>query len=131
MEILIGRITADAKINITKNKKQVVNFTIAINDSFKPTGSSELKKVTTFVNCSYWIGTGIVALLKKGTLVELFGRIHVSAWKNREGEAMANLNLHVSTIKLHGKPTAASVIEKQGASSTANPKIAATEDLPF
>lgn len=131
MEILIGRITADAKINSTKNKKQVVNFTIAINDSFKLKGSSELKKFTTFVNCSYWLGTGIAALLKKGTLIELFGRIHVSAWKNREGEAIANLNLHVSSIKLHGKPAAGSNSEKQSISVTTNQGKTATEDLPF
>jgi single-strand DNA-binding protein len=130
MEILIGRITADAKINSTKDKKKVVNFTIAINDSFKSKGSSELKKVTTFVNCSYWIGTGIAILLKKGALVELFGRIRVSAWKNRDGEAMANLNLHVRSIKLHGKSAAASNNEKQRVSE-ANPQIAATGDLPF
>ncbi len=131
MEILIGRITADAKINSTKDKKQVVNFTIAINDSFKPKGSDELKKLTTFINCSYWIGTAIAPHLKKGVLVELFGRISVSAWKKVDGEAMASLNLHVSSIKLHGKPTAATEMEKKPVSATAAPVSNATEDLPF
>jgi single-strand DNA-binding protein len=131
MEILIGRITADAKIISTKNNRQVVNFTIAINDSFKPKGSSELKKVTTFVNCSYWISTGIVAYLKKGVLVELIGRIHVSAWKKTDGEPMAKLNLQVSSIKLHGKPAAHLDKEVQAVSTAAKPEMAAAEDLPF
>ena len=131
MEILIGRITTDAKINSTKDKKQVVNFTIAINDSFKTKGKGELKKLTTFVNCSYWIGTGIAPHLKKGVLVELFGRISVSAWKKVDGEAVASLNLHVSSIKLHGKPTAATESEKEVVPATAAPVSNATEDLPF
>src|SRR5450432_1388335 len=131
MEILIGRITADAKVNSTKDKKQVVNFTIAINDSFKTKGKGELKKLTTFVNCSYWISTGIVPHLKKGVLVELFGRISVSAWKKVDGEAMASLNLHVSSIKLHGKPTAATERENKVVSATAAPVSNPTEDLPF
>jgi single-strand DNA-binding protein len=131
MEILIGRITADAKVNSTKDKKQVVNFTIAINDSFKTKGKGELKKLTTFVNCSYWIGTGIAPQLKKGVLVELFGRISVSAWKKVDGEAMASLNLHVSSIKLHGKPIAATESAKEVVPATAAPVTNATEDLPF
>ena len=131
MEILIGRITADAKINRTKDNRQVVNFTIAINDSFKTKGNSELKKLTTFVNCSYWISTGIAEYLKKGALVELFGRIHVSAWKKMDGEPVANLNLHVSSIKLHGKPAAQADKEKQAVSAAANPETAAAKDLPF
>jgi single-strand DNA-binding protein len=131
MEILIGRITADAKITSTKDNRQVVNFTIAINDSFKTKGSSELKKVTTFVNCSYWISTGIAAHLKKGVLVELIGRIHVSAWNKTDGEPVANLNLHVSSIKLHGKPAAQLDKEKPAVSAAANPETASAEDLPF
>jgi single-strand DNA-binding protein len=131
MEILIGRITADAKITSTKDNRQVVNFTIAINDSFKPKGGSELKKVTTFVSCSYWISTGITAYLKKGVLVELIGRIHVNAWKKTDGEPVANLNLHVSSIKLHGKPVAPADKEIQAVSAAANPDTTAAEDLPF
>jgi len=52
---LVGRLTADAKVSILKNEGKVVNFSIAINDSYKPKGSEMATKVTTFVNCSYWI----------------------------------------------------------------------------
>ena len=131
MEILIGRIIADAKINSAKDKKQVVNFTIAINHSFKPKGSGELKTLTTFVSCSYWISTGIAPHLKKGVLVELFGRISVSAWKNMEGEAKANLDLHVSSIKLHGKPAVATERENKAIPASSASVNKATEDLPF
>lgn len=52
MEI-IGRITADATVSETKAGKKVVNFSIAINDTYKPKGSTEAQKITTYVNCSY------------------------------------------------------------------------------
>ena len=43
MEIT-ARLTADAKVNTLKDERQVVNFTIAINDSYKPKESAETKK---------------------------------------------------------------------------------------
>ncbi len=41
---MTARLTEDAKISITKSEKQVVNFGVAINDSYKPKGSNEVKK---------------------------------------------------------------------------------------
>src|SRR5579863_3896708 len=99
MEILIGRVTADAKVNTLKDERKVVNFSIAINDSYKQKGTEQVKKVVTFVNCSYWISEGIAKHLTKGTLVELIGRISVSAYNDLEGEAKASLNFHVNNIK--------------------------------
>lgn len=103
---LTGRLTADAKVSTLKNERKVVNFSIAINDSYKAKGSDVATKMTTYVNCSYWINPGITAYLTKGTLVELYGRISVNARNNAEGEAKGSLNFHVNNIKLHGKGNA-------------------------
>jgi hypothetical protein len=62
---LVGRLTADAKVSTLKNERKVVNFSIAINDSYKPKGSEMLTKITTFVNCSYWINPAIAEHLTK------------------------------------------------------------------
>ena len=113
MEILIGRVTADAKVNTLKDERKVVNFSIAINDSYKQKGTEQVKKVVTFVNCSYWISEGIAKHLTKGTLVELIGRISVSAYNDLEGEPRASLNFHVNNIKLHGSGKAQTTEEKQ------------------
>jgi single-strand DNA-binding protein len=130
MEILIGRVTADAKINTLKEEKKVVNFSIAINHSYKPKGSSEAKQFTTYVNCSYWISAGIAEYLKKGTLVELCGNISVSAWNNMKGEAKGSLNFHVTNIKLHG--SAKKETENTATSANAEPQgVTASDDLPF
>ena len=103
MEI-VGRLTKDAKVETLKSEKQVVNFSIAINDSYKPKDSDDLVKITTYVNCSYWINPGIAQYLTKGALVELSGRIGVNAYKDMQDEAKASLTFHVNSIKLHGKP---------------------------
>ena len=102
MEILIGRVTADAKVTALKDERKVVNFSIAINDSYKTKGTEQVKKLVTYVNCSYWIGEGIAQYLTKGTIVELCGRISVSAYTAMDGGAKASLNFHVNNIKLHG-----------------------------
>ncbi len=54
----------------------------------------------------YWVNPAITQYLTKGTLVELQGRIGVSAYTGKEGEAKASLTFHVNTIKLHGKAKA-------------------------
>lgn len=65
MEI-VGRITANSVVHKVGNDKQVVNFSIAINDKYKPKDSSEVKEVVTYINCSYWLNTKTAKWLKKG-----------------------------------------------------------------
>ena len=101
MNTIIGRVTQNAKINILKNDKKVVNFSVAINDGYK-TKQGERKEQTTYYNCSYWINAKIAEYLTKGTLVELSGRISSSAWIGKDGEIKSGLNFHTSNIKLHG-----------------------------
>ena len=101
MEIT-ARLTGDAKVNTVKNDKQVVNFNVAINDSYKAKGSNEVTKIVTYAQCDYWVNPGIASYLTKGTLVELQGRIGVNAYTGKDGEAKATLTFHVNTIKLHG-----------------------------
>ncbi len=101
MNTIIGRVTKNAEINTLKNDKQVVNFSVAINDSYK-TKQGEKKEQTTYYNCSYWINAKIAEYLTKRTLVELSGRISSSAWIGKDGEIKSGLNFHTSNIKFHG-----------------------------
>jgi single-strand DNA-binding protein len=123
---LTGRLTADAVISTLKDQRQVINFSIVINDSYKPKGSDTVKKLITYVNCSYWRNPGLATYLKKGTLVELFGRISVNAWTNTEGEAKASLNFHINSIKLHGRST---IENAEAPSLSSTPEN--NDDLPF
>lgn len=96
MNTIVGRITKNAEINTLKNDRQVVNFSVATNDSYK-TKDGERRD-----NCSYWISPNVAKILTKGALVELSGRISSSAWIGKDGEIKSGLNSNTSKIKLHG-----------------------------
>ena len=121
--VLIGRLTKDAVVSQLKDDRQVVNFTLAVNDGYKPKGKDEWVSLTTFFNCAYWISTKIAERLKKGNLVELTGRAYVNAYKDMQGEAMASLNCHVDSIKVHQQ------MKAETTKTEVKEKI--TDDLPF
>lgn len=134
---LTGRVTADAVISTTKNGKEVVEFSIAINDYYKPKGATEAVQVTQYVECSYWIGKGVAARLLKGVVAEVSGRISVQPYIGKDGTAKAYLNLHCNTIKVHGGNTSDKAKE-EGEGKEEKPAIeniaAITEpmdDIPF
>lgn len=99
MEIT-GRITKDATVHKISNDKQVVNFSIAINNSYKPKGSSEYKEIVTYIDCSYWLNSKSADYLKKGALVQLFGQIGLNVYTSSDGKALGSLTFHTNNIKI-------------------------------
>lgn len=99
MEIT-GRIVKDASVFKVKQNREVVNFSIAVNDSYKPKGSAETKKIVTYIDCSYWLSAGLAQWLKKGTLVQLFGRIGLNVYIGNDAQAHGSLTFHTSDIKI-------------------------------
>ncbi len=98
---IIGRLTRDAEVRTTSQDKQVVNFSIAINDSYRNKQGERIEQ-TSYFDCSYWISPNVAKILTKGALVELTGRASTRAWTANDGELRASLNFHTATIKLHG-----------------------------
>jgi single-strand DNA-binding protein len=108
-----------------------VNFSIAINDTYKTKGSSVVQKITTYVNCAYWINVGIAPYLTKGSLVECAGRIGVNAWTGKDGNAKATLTFNVNNIKLHDKLSSSNVTSVSVEPMVSIPAAAVSDDLPF
>ena len=125
---MTARLTGDAKISTLKNDRQVVNFSVAINDSYKAKGSTEITKVVNYAKCDYWVNPRIAPYLTKRTLVELQGRIGVNAYTGKDGEAKATLTFHVNTIKLHGS---AGVKNETAVKTNAEAVAVPADDLPF
>lgn len=100
MEIT-GRLTANATVSTLRDERQVIHFTLAINDYYQPKGASEMKQFTQFIRCSYWRNTAIATRLLKGGIVEISGRLFTSAYVSKEGEPKAALNAHCNHIKVH------------------------------
>ena len=123
--VLIGRLVKDAVVSTLKDDRQVVNFTLAINDGYKPKGSEEWTSLTTYYTCAYWISSKIAERLKKGNLVEISGRAYVTAYKDMQGEARASLNCHVDSVKVHQQ------MKSNGTTPVVEKKEEANQDLPF
>lgn len=98
---IIGRLTRDAEVRTVTQDKQVVNFSVATNDSYKNKQGERVEQ-TTYFECAYWLTTKVAQFLSKGTLVELSGRVSVRSWLGKDGEARAGLNFHTSNIKFYG-----------------------------
>lgn len=95
-----GRITADAKISTVKGDKEVVNFSLALNERYRPKGSTETKELVTYINVAWWLGTGVTKILRKGAIVTITGRLFPTAFTNMQGEAVGAINCNASEIKL-------------------------------
>ncbi|EJL74409.1 single-stranded DNA-binding protein [Chryseobacterium populi] len=128
---IIGRVVRDAQVRTTPQDKQVVNFTLAVNDNYRNKQGERIEQ-TAYFDCAYWLSTGVAKHLTKGSLVELSGRVSARAWIGQDGEPVAGLNFHTSQIKFYGagtKPTT-----RQDSSQPENNKVVTpeiTDDLPF
>jgi len=98
---ITGRVTADAQVRNVSDSRAVVNFSVAINDSYKNRAGERIEQVTYF-DCAYWLSPKVAQLLTKGSVVELTGRVSARAWTGKDGEARAGLDFNASSIKLYG-----------------------------
>ena len=132
---LTGRLTANAIVSTLKEDRQVVNFILAINDYYKPKGSSAGKQCTLFIKCSYWRGTAVAQRLLKGTVVEISGRLFTTAYISTDGEAKASLNAHCNNIKVHGRAKREVASDTTGNQEETRTNLAAItaveDDIPF
>ncbi len=100
-----GNIVANAIVRQTNNGKQVMNFTIAVTETYRKKGDAKATRKTTFVQCAYWGSTAIAPLLEKGVVVEVTGNIGTRVYLDRVREPKTELTLTAINIKLHGKPS--------------------------
>ncbi len=126
---IIGRLTKDAQVRTMSQDKQVVNFSVATNHSYKNKLGERIEQ-TTYFDCSYWISSKVATLLTKGTLVELTGRVSTRAWTDNDGEPRAGLNFHTSQIKLHGGSKRTQTMQAT-AQTRGKAEQGTEDDLPF
>lgn len=137
MQQVTGRLTADATVKVLESGKEVVNFSIAENQRYKPKGGGEAVEIPTFFSCSFWLGTAVAQVLRKGATVLLTGRISARPYQTNTGDWTAALNFHANQIEVQTyAPKAAEealkkAAGKTGAKSKANQKQEEKDDLPF
>ncbi len=123
---ITGRVTADAQVRNVSNSKTVVNFSVAINDSYKNKAGERIVQ-TTYFDCAYWLSPKVAQILTKGTVVELTGKVSARAWTGSDGQLHAGLNFNTSQIKLHGGGKKTIGVQ----APTGNNNDDTKDDLPF
>lgn len=72
---IIGRLTRYAEVRTTSQSKQVVKFSVAVNDTYRNKQGERVAQ-TAYFDCSYWKTLNVVRVLtKKAT-----GRTH---WQSK------------------------------------------------
>jgi len=133
---IIGRLTKNAEITVLKDDRQVVNFSVAVNDGYNSKQGVRVE-LAEYYDCSYWISPKIAPYLTKGTLVELSGRTSARAWIGKDGLAHARLNFHTSQIRFLAKggkqetATADTTPAKTAVPDKQQEIIGEDRDLPF
>ena len=99
---LIGNLTRAPEIRVVQRngaESTVTNFTVAVND-----GYGEHKR-TEFVRISAWNGLGSTCALylKKGMKVYAEGPVSVSAYTNREGMPVGQMDMRLDRIEFLSK----------------------------
>ncbi|BAU51879.1 single-stranded DNA-binding protein [Mucilaginibacter gotjawali] len=129
--LFTGRLTANAEVKAVKGDKQVINFTVAINQKWK-NKAGEKKEKTAFIDCAYWRNSGIAEYLTKGAVVEISGWMEAQGYQSKSDGIKARLACTCDTIKLF------SLTAKSEPSPVRKGKKAATagagpdeDDMPF
>lgn len=95
---ITGRLGADCELRQTQKGTKVAQFTVAEDRGYGD------RKETIWVKCALFgeRAEKIAPYLTKGTMVEAWGQISASAFKGKDGNPRASLDLNVQEIKLHG-----------------------------
>ena len=128
--LFTGRLTANADVKAVKGDKQVINFTVAINQKWK-NKAGEKKEKTAFVDCAYWRNSGIAEYLTKGAVVEISGWMEAQGYQSKKDGIRARLICTCDTIKLFSLTVKSeSKVEKQETAPYTT-GAGADDDLPF
>lgn len=82
--VLVGRLTADPEIKEVGKDGKVVNFSLAVQRSYK---NSDGEYETDFINCNVWnqVAENMKEYVKKGDLIGVKGTLQSSTYEDKEG----------------------------------------------
>jgi len=133
---IIGHIGQDATVK-DLGQNQVINFSVAVSESYINKATNEKVTNTTWYDASKWgNNTSIAQYLKKGTQVFVEGKPTARAWQKEDGSLVSVLGVNVLEIRLlGGKSENNSTPQSQAQPETSAPatdfKDEEHDDLPF
>ena len=83
--VLVGWMTRDADLRMTKSNTAVASFTLAVNRNFKNQAG---EREADFINCVIWRqqAENLANWAKKGALIGITGRIQTRNYENQQGQ---------------------------------------------
>ncbi|MDF7815347.1 single-stranded DNA-binding protein [Hymenobacter sp. YC55] len=104
--LIIGNVGKQAEVRQAENG-QAIGFSVAVNESYKDKSGQRQEK-TTWYKATFWKKLGdstkIAEYLKPGQTVSIIGRPYADAYLNKEGNAVAEQCVRVSSLDLIGSP---------------------------
>ncbi|WP_341836827.1 single-stranded DNA-binding protein [Chitinophaga pollutisoli] len=132
-----GNIVRDAVATKTKNDNYVINFTIALNESFYSKAKGRYEE-TDFIDCGIWTSPKLADHLLKGRVVTLDGNLKPGYYFKKNDRQKKTpipfLRLVVADLKFEGFKTSGN--NDSGSGTVPQPETAtvnadAGDDLPF
>lgn len=104
---LQGRLTADPDLRTTQSGTNVVSFTLACEDDYKPQGG---ERTVQFVDCTAWKSTAefVSKWFVKGQMAVVSGRLQFREWEDKHGQKRRNAEVLVSNVYFCEKKNAES-----------------------
>lgn len=96
-----GHVTRDSELRATQSGTDVLNFSLAVNESRKNQHTGEWEDIPSYIDCTLWGGraNGLSRVLKKGVLVCLTGKLHQSSWE-RDGVKRTKIEVYVDEVEV-------------------------------
>lgn len=137
---IIGHIGQDATVK-DLGQNQVINFSVAVSESYINKATNEKVTNTTWYDASKWgNNTSIAQYLKKGTQVFVEGKPTARAWQKEDGSLVSVLGVNVLEIRLLGGKSENNSTPQSQPNSQPQPEALAPstdykeeehDDLPF
>lgn len=99
---IIGHLGSDAEVK-DLGHNQVINFSVAVSESYVNKTTNEKVTNTTWYECAKWgNNTAVAQFLKKGTQVLVEGKPTARAWQKEDGSLVSVLGISVLNLELLG-----------------------------
>ena len=99
---IVGNLGQNPEMRFTPSGVPVTNFTVAVNERWNTEDGPQERTTWYRVTCWRRLAETTNQYLKKGRQVMVVGRVEASAWKDKDGEARATLELTARDVKFLG-----------------------------
>lgn len=118
--ILQGRLTHEPEVKNTTSGKDVLNFRIAVQDSYD-------RNKSYFIDCTAWANNAsfISKYFSKGDLILVKGSIHTDPFTDKDGNKRTKFYINVENVEFCGSKSSSTP-----SAADATP-VEEDDDLPF